>query len=166
MTDGLLPAHMVEARLRAYLATLCEGLGRRGSSPFGPSKSCKPKVEGPFGMLCRDAAASPSGLNGRYLCRPELIDDIAGELLGENYRALTERYAEGSDPCVVHFMGRPVDRVLQSALRYVYETHVERLDAIESANSARTCFDGGGLPVPPEMIVRIERLTANEVCDD
>lgn len=117
-------------------------------------------------MLCRDAAAAPSGSNGRYLCRPELIDDIAGELLGENYRALTQRYAEESDPCIVHFVGSPVDRVLHRAIRYVYETQVEGVNSIESANTVCTCFDGGGELVCPERIVLIERLLADEVCDE
>ena len=166
MTDGLLPAHMMEVRLRSLLQSLCEGLERRGDSPFGVSKSLKPRNEGPFGMLCRTAVVSPAGLNGHYICRPELVDDIAGELLGENYRALTERFSRESTPCVIHFAGVPKATTLARALRYVYETLIEGLDDIESAASACEYFDGGGVPVPPDKILQIESCSSNFACND
>lgn len=165
MTDGLLPAHMMKGRLRDCLQSLCEDLERRGDSPVGASKSFKPQNEGPFGMLCRTAVVSPAGLNGRYICRPELVDDIAGELLGENYRALTERFSIESTPCVIHFAGLPKATTLARALRYVYETLIEGLDDIESAASSCEYFDGGGVPVPPDRILQIEPFPSNGACD-
>lgn len=164
-TDGLLPAHMMRVRLRESLKSLCEGLERRGDSPFGISKNFKPQKEGPFGMLCRTAVVSPAGNNGYYICRPELVDDIAGELLGENYRALTERFSNESTPCVIHFEGVPKATTLARALRYVYETLIEGLDDIESAASACEYFDGGGVPVPPDRILQIEPFPSNGACD-
>lgn len=164
MTDGLLPAHAMEGRLRVCLQSLCDGLERRGDSPFGASKSSKPQNEGPFGMLCRSAVVSPAGLNGYYICRPELVDDIAGELLGEDYRVVTERFSLESSPCVVHFAGEPNARTLARALRYVYETLIEGREDIESAASACECFDGGGVPVPPDRILQIESFPSNVAC--
>jgi hypothetical protein len=111
MTDGLLPAHMMKERLRDCLQSLCEGLERRGYSPVGTSISFKPQNEGPFGMLCRTAVVSPAGNNGHYICRPELVDDIAGELLGENYRALPPHHRRASMPA------RPRPQGLSHALR-------------------------------------------------
>jgi hypothetical protein len=165
MTDGLLPAHMMKERLRDCLQSLCRGLERRGCSPFGTSKSFKPQNEGPFGMLCRTAVVSPAGDNGHYICRPELVDDIAGELLGENYRALTERFSIESTPCVIHFAGVPNATTLARALRYVHETLIEGLADIDSAASACEYFDGGGLPVPPDRILQIEPFPSNVARD-
>lgn len=164
MTDGLLPAHMMKVRLRDCLKSLCEGLERRGDSPLGTSKSFKPQNEGPFGMLCRTAVVSPAGNNGHYICRPEMVDDIAGELLGENYRALTERFSIESTPCVIHFAAVPNATTLARALRYVYETFIEGRDDIEAAASACEYFDGGGVPVPPDRILQIEPLPSNGAC--
>lgn len=162
-SEGLLPGHMMEARLRAHLEALCSGLERCGSNRFALSRATKPKVEGPFAMLCRDAAATPSGINGHYLDHPELIDDIAGELLGENYLALTERFEQMSAPCVVHFVGRPIETVLPRALLYVYESLIEKRDAIEVANSVLTYFDGKGVPVSPEKILKIEWINGTGI---
>lgn len=165
MTDGLLPAHMMKGRIRDCLQSLCEGLERCGDSPVNTSKSFKPQNEGPFGMLCRTAVVSPAGTNGHYICRPELVDDIAGELLGENYRALTERFSLESTPCVIHFAGEPKATTLARALRYVYETLIEGLDDIESAASACEYFNGGGKPVPPDRILQIEPFPSTVGCD-
>lgn len=159
LTEGLLPMHMVEPRLRSLLQTLGTGLERRGSSPFATSKTFKPAHEGPFGMLCRTAVVRPAGLNGNYIFHPELVDDIAGELLGENFRSLTERFASESDPCVVHFVGPPTELTLKKALRYVYETHIEGRDDVESAAISNTCFDGGGGIILPAQIIRIEYIS-------
>ena len=116
-------------------------------------------------MLCRTAVVAPAGLNGHFICRQELVDDIAGELLGENYRALTERFSTESTPCVVHFAGEPNARTFARALRYVYESLIEGREDIESAASACEYFDGGGVPVPPDRILRIEPFPSNDVCD-
>lgn len=160
LTEGLLPTHIVEPRLRALLQTLSAGLERRGNSRFATSKTFKPAHEGPFGMLCRTAVVRPASLNGCYIFRPELVDDIAGELLGENFRALTDRFASESAPCVVHFAGPPTESTLKKALRYVYETHIEGSDDVESAASSNACFDGGGEVILPYKIIRIEYISA------
>lgn len=159
LIDGLLPMHMVEPRLRTLLQTLSAGLERRGGSRFATSKAFKPACEGPFGMLCRTAVVRPAGLNGSYIFRPELVDDIAGELLGENFSSLTDRFASESDPCVVHFVGPPTESTLKKALRYVYETQIEGRDDVESAASSNACFDVGGEAILPEKIIRIESIS-------
>lgn len=162
MTEGLLPAHMVESRLRACLQQLSAGLERQGESPFATSKTYKPSNEGPFGMLCRTAVVAPSGCNGNYICRPELVDDIAGELLGENYQELTERFGRESASYVVHFEALPTDVTLKRALRYVYETLIEGREDIKSAASSNAYFYGGGEPVPPGRILKIEPFPTSE----
>ena len=166
MLEGLLPTHMIKEQIRTRLQSLCEGLERVGNSPFTTSRIFKPPIEGPFAVLCREAAVTPMGCNGNYISRPELVDDIAGDLLGENFRELTTRFAQESESCVVHFIGRPCDGVLQKALRFVYETQVEGRDTIESANSSTAGFNGHGKPIPPEMILKIERLSSRSSCND
>ena len=91
--------------------------------------------------------------------------ELAGELLGENYRALTERFSLESTPCVIHFAGEPKATTLARALRYVYETLIEGLDDIESAASACEYFNGGGKPVPPDRILQIEPFPSTVGCD-
>lgn len=150
---------MIEDRLRTYLTSLSDGFQPRGSSPFSISKTCKPKIEGPFGLLFHEAVVRPSGCNGSYIHSPELVQDIAGELLGENYDMLVSRFRDETDPCVVHFMGKPTARTLCSALLYAHQTNVEMRDSTEVANSATTCFDGEGKPVLPQMILKIECLS-------
>lgn len=162
LTEGLLPTHMVEPRLQDLLQSLSVGLERIGGNPFAISKNAKPLQEGPFGMLCRTAVLAPAGSNGSYIYRPELVDDIAGELLGDNYRTLTDRFASDSAPCVVHFLGPPTESTLKKALRYVYETQIEGRDDVESAASASACFDGGGESIPPERIIKLEFLPSKE----
>lgn len=162
-TEGLLPTHMVEPRMRVLLQSLSEGLEQQGNSRFSISRTFKPTREGPFGMLCRTAVVTPAGCNGSYVFRPELVDDIAGELLGENFRALTDRFASESDPCVVHFEGPPTESTLKKALRYVYETRIEVRDDVESAASSNTFFDGGGEAIPPGRILKLEFLDLDEM---
>lgn len=161
LTEGLLPTHIVRPRLKALLQSLSVGLERSGESPFSISQNFKPKKEGPFGMLCRTAVVSPAGCDGNYIDRPELIDDIAGELLGENFRDLTDRFANESDPCVVHFAGPAFGSTFKKALRYVYETHIEGRDDVESAASLNAYFDGGGEIIPAERILKLEFIDSN-----
>lgn len=162
LTDGLLPMHMVEPRLRTILQKLSAGLERRGGSQFATSKAFKPAHEGPFGMLCRTAVVAPAGCNGSYIYRPELVDDIAGELLGENFLALADRFASESSPCIVHFVAPPTESTLKKALRYVYETQIEGRDDVESAASLNAYFDGGGDIIPPGRILKLEFLNLDE----
>lgn len=159
MTEGLLPHVEAKKKLRPVLAGLAGGLERVGENRFATSATFKPTVEGPFGMLFRAAVAAPLGFSGHYIHAPELVDDIAGSMLGENYRALTEQFAEISDSCIVHFVAPPTEAVLPKALRFVYETQIEGIDEAESANSCVTCFDGGGVVIPPDRILKIEKLT-------
>lgn len=159
MTDGLLPTHMIKDRLLKFLKNLNGGLERCGENPFSTSATSKPSIEGPFGNLFRDGVIAPKGFIGNYICRPELVDDIAGGLLGANYRELTNRFAQYSIPSVIHFLGNPNENVLKEALRYVYETLLEGANSVESASRCIAFFDGGGEPVLPKMLLKIEEVS-------
>jgi hypothetical protein len=161
--DGLLPTRDVKAKLRDYLLHLGAGLTKTGVSPVGGSYALKNSGshldEGPFGLLFYEAVVNPKGSNGRYIDCPELIYDLAGDMLGENSIHLIERFKQQSDSYIVHFRISPLDKigVLSRALLYTYLTLVDGQDSCDVANSNSYCFDGNGVAVKPEKIIAIER---------
>ena len=157
-SEGLLPAYMMKDRVYNQLCTLVGDIDRIGANPFGGSYASKPAKEGPFGVLFRDVALTPMGGNGCFFGGPELVEDLAGEMLGANQFELVNRFKKMTSPCVVHFIGSPTENTLKRVLRFVYETQVEGRDCIISANSCTTCFDGEGYPVLPSDICKIEYL--------
>lgn len=164
--DGLLPTSQVKLKLQDYLRHLGAGLTKIGVNPVGGPYAMKNSGnhidEGPFGLLFYEAAAYPSGSNGKYIDCPELIADLAGEMLGENSIHLINRFKEESHPYIIHFRYAPLYKIrtLSRALLYTYLTHVDEQDSCEVANSNSQCFDGNGSPVKPEMIIEIERIAS------
>ena len=77
-----------------------------GSNPFSISLFGKQgnHDEGPFAFLIRDIAIHAPSPNHDYLDAPEMVEDIAGTLLGENYSQLVNRFKETSTPCLVSFI--------------------------------------------------------------
>jgi hypothetical protein len=167
LVDGLLPTSQVKSKLRDYLRQLGVGLTKIGVSPVGGSYAMKNSGnhidEGPFGLLFYEGAAHPSGLNGRYIDSPELIVDLAGEMLGENSIHLINRFKEESHPHIVHLRFSPPDKTktLSRALLYTYLTHVDGQNSCDVANSNPHCFDGNGVAIPPENIIEIEKIAGN-----
>jgi hypothetical protein len=108
---------------------------------------------GPYGMLVRDVAFSQTNLGSHYLTIPEIIEDISlcfAEQFGFDLRSA---YIQNSQPCIVKFIvENPYPRCLPPALYYLFSRfHGESLSL-----SCNTCFDGGGNPVGPQQILRIE----------
>jgi hypothetical protein len=167
LVDGLLPTSQVKLKLLEYLRQLGTGLSKVGVSPVGGSYAMKNSGshidEGPFGMLFYEVVAHPSGANGSYIDCPELIADLAGEMLGENSIHLINRFKEDSHPHIVHFRFSPPDktRTLSRALLYTYLTHLDEQDSCDVANSTPHCFDGNGVAIPPENIIEIEKIASN-----
>ena len=165
-TDGLLPTSAVKFKLRDYLRNLAVGLIKTGVSPVGHSYASKNSGnhidEGPFGLLFYEAAANPKGSSGQYIDCPELVADLAGEMLGENCIRLIEKFRQQSDPYIIHYRFSPPDKTntLSRALLYTYLTQVDGQDSCDVANSNSYCFDGNGVAVRPEMIIEIERVVS------
>lgn len=70
----------------ALLLKLTIGLEKTGGNPFSNSFAAKQNItdEGPFAFLIKDAAIHAPGANHRYVEAPELVEDIAGCLLGND----------------------------------------------------------------------------------
>lgn len=155
LADGILPTGMVQSRLREALRALAPGLRRRGRYPNAGSYGAKISLrdEGPCAFLIREAVWA----NHRYIEAPELVEDLAGLLLGANYGLLVERFQKVTVPCVVTFSRQGTVSDLRGALDYLRRVELGS-SPIEAAESPTRCFNGGGVPVPVEDIVSVERL--------
>jgi hypothetical protein len=85
------------------------------------------------------------------------VEDLAGLLLGANYGLLVERFQKVTVPCVVTFNRKGTVSDLRGALDYLRRVELGS-SPIEAAESPTRCFNGGGVPVPVEDIVSVERL--------
>lgn len=158
-SEGLLPKSEVGPRILDRLTSLSEGLENSGDYPNSLSLSAKQADfdEGPFGFLIRDAVVHSLGFAGNFTQCSELVEDLAGTLLGENYEKLVDRYYEESSPYVVAFKGKAGVTELKHAVWYLYLTH-HRVDILETGGIEMCCFNGGGCAVPPSEIQSIESL--------
>ncbi len=117
---------------------------------------------GPFAFLVRDAIFEHKKLGDHhYLGVPECIADLYLAWDGEFGQALRAAYLEATEPCIVMFQmpGARRSDVLGSALMYL---HCVSLN-MDLRRQCNTCFDGEGVAVPPNAIVRIERGAGLEV---
>jgi hypothetical protein len=164
MEDGILPTSQVKLKMQDYLQHLGIGLTKIGVSLVGGSYATKNSGnhidEGPFGCLFYEVVAYPSGSNGKFIECPELIADLAGEMLGENSINLINRFKQDSHSYIIHFRYSPPYKIntLSRALLYTYLTQVVEQESREAANSNPYWIDGDGTPVKPEMIIEIERI--------
>jgi hypothetical protein len=154
---GILTKSEARKFIEPRLKELSKGMERFGSNPFSMSLFGKQgdHDEGPFAFLIRDVAIYAPSPNHNYLDAPEMIEDIAGALLGENYSQLVNRFKEISTPCLVSFTSESKGYELPHALLYLKlvedgETH------FEAASSANTCFDSENVIVSPDRIKSVE----------
>tara|TARA_R110001583_G_scaffold171875_1_gene325630 strand:+ start:466 stop:1143 length:678 start_codon:yes stop_codon:yes gene_type:complete len=105
LREGILPTSMAYEKIKSHLIDLSGGLKKYGDYEHSGSSSDKKndKDEGPFARLFKYVAFSPVGVEGNYLEMPELLQDIAGELLGGNYEQLTARFSKISKSYVISF---------------------------------------------------------------
>ena len=157
--EGILTKSRAQVKIESILAPLAEGLERKGENPFSLSLSGKQGVmgEGPFAMLFKDVVIHAPGAHHNYVDIPEIVEDIAGCLLGKNYSSLVDRYKEITSSYVVSFLaptrGYELERVLWYS--HLMENGVEDLD---SASAANTCFVGAGNSINPDSILNIEAV--------
>ena len=157
--NGILPKSAVRKFLEPQLKEMAEGLKSVGSNPFALSLSGKegPQDEGPLAFLIRDVAIQAPAPHHNYLDAPEMVEDIAGTLLGENYMHLVDRFKEKTLPCIVSFLYESKGYELPHALMYL--KLIENGDKnIEAASSVNTCFDSEGVVVFPEKIQNVEYI--------
>ncbi|MBU1620268.1 MAG: hypothetical protein KJ556_11150 [Gammaproteobacteria bacterium] len=156
---GILPKTEAKNLIEPRLKELAIGLKRKGKNPFSSSiagKQCE-HDEGPFASLIKDAVVHAPSNHHSYVKAPEIVEDISGELLGENYSQLVNRYQKITKPCVVAFLSNARGGEISHALLYL--KHVEDGDsAIDAAGYANTFFCADGEIISPERIQSIEVL--------
>ena len=156
---GILTKSKAKKFIEPRLKELSEGMESFGANPFSMSLSGKQgdHDEGPFAFLFRDIAIHAPSPNHNYLDAPEIVEDIAGTLLGENYSQLVSRFKETSTPCLVSFISDSKGYEVPQALFYLKlvedgEPH------FEAASSANTFFDSENIIVSPDRIKSVELI--------
>jgi hypothetical protein len=145
--------HFIEPRLRQ----MADGLEKNGSNPFSMSLSGKdgPHDEGPFAFLIREVAIKAPSPCHNYLDAPEIVEDLAGTFLGQNYQQLVDRFKKITKPCVVSFLAESKGYELPHVVLYVklvLDGEVE----LDAGSAANTFFDSEGVVVSPERIQNVE----------
>lgn len=157
---GILNKSKARKHIEPRLIAMSKGLKSSGCNPFSVSLSGKQGVhdEGPFAFLIREVAIQAPVPYHNYLDAPEMVEDIAGTLLGENYLQLVDRFKEITSPCVVSFTSESKGDELPCALLYLKFIEDGDID-IEAASSANTFFDSEGVVVSPNRIQSVEFIS-------
>jgi hypothetical protein len=111
---------------------------------------------GPYAILVRDVAFKAKEVgNHDYLRAPEVVEDIC-MCFSEKYGFdLLDVFLKGTKPCIVKFVdNHPRSDCLLAALYYLYSAYHEQ----ELSRYCNTCFDGEGVLIPKERILKIEFL--------
>ena len=114
---------------------------------------------GPFAMLIRDIAFCSNSdeiCNHDYLNLPEIIEDICNGYSNAFNVCLKNIIIESLKPCIVKFTSKKsiTNDLFEAVLYYLRLTIRE-----ESLNSyANRCFNGEGLKIPFENILKIDFL--------
>lgn len=156
---GILPKSLAREFIEPRLRQLSEGLESIGSNPFAVSISGKqgPHDEGPFAVLIKDVAIHAPGSYHSYVEVPEMVEDIAGCLLGENYGQLVGIYQELASPYVVSFLADAQGYELPNALFFIKRV-MDGETENDAGSAANTCFDAEGEVIQPEAIQHIDPL--------
>jgi len=156
-TRGILPKSAIKKEIESALIPLSSGIEKKGNNQFSMSIQGKqtPADEGPFAFLFKEVAIHAPGFNHSYIDAPEMVEDIAGTLLGENYGQLVMRYRSVTKPYIVTFIGEAGQHELSLALWYL-NSIVGGDPSVEAADRANTCFNSNGITIDPMRIIRSE----------
>lgn len=154
-TRGILPKSAIKKEIESALISLSSGIERKGNNQFSTSIQGKqaPADGGPFAVLFKEVAVHAPGFNHSYIDVPEMIEDIAGTLLGENHDKLVTQYISITKPYVVTFVGEAGQHELSLALWYLHSI-VDGDPPVEAADRANTCFNSNGITIDSLRIVR------------
>ncbi|RPF13334.1 hypothetical protein EDB12_4232 [Vibrio crassostreae] len=158
-SHGILTKSKVRDTLYSRLISLSSGLEKKGKNPFCESIAGKGFVndEGPFAFLIRCVAIESPGSNHSYTHTPEMVEDIAGSLLGENYEQLVQRFRDITNPFIVSFTAKPKGGEVSRALFFL-KLIEDGESELESGSSANTFFNSYGTPINVDRIRNIEPL--------
>lgn len=156
---GILTKSLVKAQLLSRLSSLASGIERTGSNPFALSMFGKNGAhdEGPFAFLIKTVAIQAPGSNHNYTDAPELVEDIAGTLLGKNYRELVSRFQEITQPYIISFTAKPRRNEVFKALFFL-KLMVDGESELEAGKTANTFFNSNAEVILPHRIKSVEHL--------
>jgi len=159
LQHGILPKSKAIEFIKPRLKELANGLVAEGDNPFSLSTMAKQGEhdEGPFAFLIRDVAIHEPGAHHNYLQSPEIVEDLAGALLGRKYEVLVKRFQAITKPCLVTFRAESQGHEISHALWYLKQIS-DGHPPIEAADGANTCFCGNGRAILPDQIRSIEQL--------
>jgi hypothetical protein len=156
---GILTKSLVKEQLFQRLYSLASGLEESGFNPFSESMSGKDddRDEGPFAFLIRAIAIKPPRPYHNYTEVPELVEDIAGALLGENYKKLVLRFQEVTKPYLVAFTAKPKGDEVFKALFFL-KLMVDGESELDAGESANIFFNSNAEVISPQRIKSIHHL--------
>ena len=154
LLEGIYPKRDIYPEILRTLTQLSQGMKSYGDYPNRLSAEGKAfhNEEGPFAFLFLSEA-----IDSHFVKSPELVEDLAGLMLGENYHELVERFRSVTRPCIVVFRAKAEEQAFESALYYAYLVSTGE-DEKEAAREANTCFDGGGKRIPPTDVIEVQLL--------
>lgn len=157
--DGILPKSKMRERLQKLLYELSSGMKKEGTYPNMLSFSSKQNEndEGPFAFLIKDAVEHSPGAAHSYIDAPEIVEDIAGLLLGKNYRSLVDAYKSKTMPYVVSFVDSADDFELKHAIWYIY-LNSKSINVFEEGAIERCYFNARNRTIHPSKIINIEEV--------
>lgn len=157
---GILTKTDARKFLEPRLIDLAVGLESVGSNPFSMSLSGKEGShdEGPFAFLIREVAIQAPSPCHNYLEAPEMVQDLAGIMLGQNYMKLVDRFKQVARPCVVAFLAPAKGYEIPHVLMYV-KLVIDGYTSLDAGAAANTFYDAEGEAVLPEQIHRVEVLS-------
>ena len=156
---GILPKTAAKSFIEPRLRELAADLERSGNNPFSTSLMGKQGEhdEGPFAFLIKDVAIHAPGAHHSYVKVPEMVEDISGILLGENFSQLVARYQKITTSYVVTFIADSKGYEIPYALWYL-KLIEDGESEIKAANAANTCFCGDGSIIPSGQIQNVEHI--------
>jgi len=111
---------------------------------------------GPHGLLVRDVAFHSEQLgNVDYFAAPEIVEDICKCFAHTGRGYLRRAFLENTKPCIVKFFEDTSSPCcLAAALQYLYVMYRQNT----LTRGCNACFDGKGMAVPKDRILKIEFL--------
>lgn len=156
---GILTKTLVKEQLVSRLSSLATGIEKMGEHPFSLSMSGKngDHDEGPFAFLIKTIAIQAPGVNHNYTDAPELVEDIAGTLVGQNYRELVSRFQEITQPFIVSFTAKARGDEVFNALFFL-KLMLDGQSELEAGYTANTFFNSNAEVILPHRIKSVENL--------
>ena len=156
---GILTKKEIYPKLYLLLKSLSDGLETSGNYINDSSVSAKFNIndEGPFAFMIRCLAIEAPNSYHNYTKAPELVEDIAGSLLGENYHQLVSRFQESTIPCLVSFTAKPIGSELSRTLFFL-KLIQDGKSEIEAGSIVNIFLDSCGKSITVDRIVNIEKL--------